>query len=104
MKAMLDFFGNWFPPRHIAYGTLFGAPLLNDGLVLSRRDYTYTEPTIVYNSGGCGVCVGVGGGGVCVCVWGGGGFWAGRERVCNGGEVCLVEVLTVEMQQSASRA
>lgn len=39
--------------RHIGYGTMFGAPLMNDGLVLSRRDYTYAEPTIVYNSGAC---------------------------------------------------
>ena len=23
-------------------GTMFGAPLMNDGMVLSRRDYTYT--------------------------------------------------------------
>lgn len=26
---------------------------MNDGLVLSRRDYTYAEPTTVYNSGEC---------------------------------------------------
>lgn len=61
MKGMMDFLGNYFPARHIAYGTLFGAPLINDGMVLSRRDYTYTEPTIVYNSGACARA--------CVCVY-----------------------------------
>ena len=30
---------------------MFGGPLLNDGMVLSRRDYTYTEPTIVSGRG-----------------------------------------------------
>lgn len=28
------------PQRHIGYGTMFGAPLMNDGMPLSRRDYT----------------------------------------------------------------
>ncbi|PSC73894.1 Serine threonine-kinase 2 19 [Micractinium conductrix] len=50
MKAKMDFEGNYFPARHIAYGTMFGAPLMNDGLVTSRRDYTYAEPTVCYQS------------------------------------------------------
>lgn len=58
-KAMPDFLGNWFPARHIAYGTMFGAPLMNDGLVLSRRDYTYAEPTITYNSAIVGALAGL---------------------------------------------
>jgi hypothetical protein len=58
-KAMPDFLGDWFPARHIAYGTMFGAPLMNDGLVLSRRDYTYAEPTITYNSAIVGALAGL---------------------------------------------
>lgn len=30
-QGMVDFYGNYFPQRHIAYGTMFGAPLMDDG-------------------------------------------------------------------------
>ncbi|GMH39842.1 hypothetical protein BSKO_07746 [Bryopsis sp. KO-2023] len=43
--AQLDFQGSRQPQRFIAYGHLFGAPLFNDGMVTSRKDYSYTEGT-----------------------------------------------------------
>jgi hypothetical protein len=30
---------------------MFGAPLMDDGLVNSRRDFSMTEPTVEYNAG-----------------------------------------------------
>lgn len=42
-KAEME--GNYRPNTFIVYGALFGAPLADDGLVTTRRDYTYTEPT-----------------------------------------------------------
>lgn len=59
MKGMVDFYGNYFPQRHIAYGTMFGAPLMDDGMVTSRRDYTYTEPTVIYNTAIVGALAGL---------------------------------------------
>jgi len=37
-----------------ADGLVFGAPLYDDGLINSRRDYTYAEPTVEYNAGAVG--------------------------------------------------
>lgn len=42
-KAEME--GNHRPNTFIAYGALFGAPLADDGLITTRRDYTYSEPT-----------------------------------------------------------
>ena len=33
------------PQRFIPYGALWGAPLEDDGLVVSRKDFTYAEAT-----------------------------------------------------------
>ncbi|KAL6781923.1 hypothetical protein ACKKBF_B09970 [Auxenochlorella protothecoides x Auxenochlorella symbiontica] len=33
------------PQPHIAYGAVWGSPLYNDGLIASRKDYTYAEPS-----------------------------------------------------------
>lgn len=49
--AKLDMEGDYSPQKHIAFGTLFGGTLNNDGLVAARKDYTYAEPTIEYNAG-----------------------------------------------------
>ena len=53
-RAKFDFEGSYFPQKHIAWGTLFGSPLMDDGIVNSRRDYTYAEPTVEYNAGAFG--------------------------------------------------
>ena len=37
--------GSKTPQRFIAYGLMIGAPLFNDNLVNTRKDYTYMEPT-----------------------------------------------------------
>ena len=37
--------GSRTPQRFIAYGAMVGAPLFNDNLVNTRKDYTYMEPT-----------------------------------------------------------
>ena len=42
---MLPIAGSKTPQRFIAYGAMVGAPLFNDNLVNTRKDYTYMEPT-----------------------------------------------------------
>ena len=37
--------GSKTPQRFTAYGAMVGAPLFNDNLVNTRKDYTYMEPT-----------------------------------------------------------
>lgn len=37
--------GSRFPQRFPPYGGMVGAPLFNDNLPNSRKDYTYMEPT-----------------------------------------------------------
>lgn len=37
--------GSRFPQRFTPYGGMVGAPLFNDNLVNTRKDYTYMEPT-----------------------------------------------------------
>jgi hypothetical protein len=37
--------GSKTPQRFIAYGALYGAPLGDDNLPVSRKDYTYAEST-----------------------------------------------------------
>jgi hypothetical protein len=37
--------GSRTPQRFIAYGALYGAPLGDDNLPVSRKDYTYAEST-----------------------------------------------------------
>jgi endoglucanase len=49
-KGKLDFEGSRRPQRRIAYGLLM-SPLFNDNQVASRKDYTYTEPTLEYPAG-----------------------------------------------------
>jgi endoglucanase len=49
-KGKLDFEGSRRPQRRIAYGLLM-TPLFNDNQVASRKDYTYTEPTLEYPAG-----------------------------------------------------
>ncbi|KAL4428069.1 hypothetical protein ABPG75_002158 [Micractinium tetrahymenae] len=75
-KGMVDFYGNYFPQRHIAYGTLFGAPLMDDGMVTSRRDYTYTEPTVIYNTAIVGALAGL-------AEYYGAGPWSGELQEVN---------------------
>lgn len=53
-KAKFDFDGSWRTQQHISWGLLFGGVLYNDGLVNTRRDYTYAEPTIETNAGAVG--------------------------------------------------
>ena len=48
-KGKMDFEGSLTPQRRIAYGTLI-TPLMDDNLVASRKDYSYTEPTIEYSA------------------------------------------------------
>ena len=54
MRAKFDFEGSRFPQSHTAWGTLFGGVLYDDGLINTRRDYTYAEPTVEYNAGAVG--------------------------------------------------
>jgi hypothetical protein len=49
-KAKFDFEGSRSNQTHLAWGTLFGSPLYDDSLVNTRRDYTYGESTVEYNS------------------------------------------------------
>jgi hypothetical protein len=49
--AKLDFEGSFSPQRFILYGAMLGAPLMDDSLVVGRKDYTYTEPTTDGNGG-----------------------------------------------------
>ena len=53
-RAKFDYEGSYYPQKHIAWGTIFGAPLRDDGRINSRRDYTYAEPTVEYNAGATG--------------------------------------------------
>lgn len=46
MYTKFEMEGNYKNQPFVAYGTLFAAPSRDDGLVASRRDYTYAEPTI----------------------------------------------------------
>ncbi|KDD75988.1 glycosyl hydrolase, partial [Helicosporidium sp. ATCC 50920] len=47
------------PQRHVAYGALFGAPLQDDGMINTRKDYTYAEPTTVANAAITGAYAGL---------------------------------------------
>ena len=53
-RAKFDFEGSRTPQSHIAWGTLFGGPLFDDGLINTRRDYTYAESTVEYNAAAVG--------------------------------------------------
>lgn len=37
--------GSFRPQKFIPYGALYGAPLLDDSIVVGRKDYSYAEPT-----------------------------------------------------------
>ena len=46
-KGKLDMEGSATPQRRVVYGSIV-TPLLNDNMVASRKDYTYTEWTLEY--------------------------------------------------------
>ena len=45
VAMILPLAGSKTPQRFIPYGLMVGAPLFNDNLVNTRKDYTYMEPT-----------------------------------------------------------
>jgi endoglucanase len=49
-KGKLDFESSRYPQRRVAYGHLM-TPLINDHMIVARKDYTYAETTIEYQSG-----------------------------------------------------
>lgn len=59
MKSKLLFESSRLPQAHIAYGTMFSSPLMDDSMVASRKDYSYTEPTLEYQAGLVGALAGM---------------------------------------------
>jgi len=57
--AKLDMEGSFRPQKFIPYGALYGAPLLDDSIVVGRKDYSYAEPTTDGVSGLSGALAGL---------------------------------------------